>query len=232
MDSKCNKCLVRELGALKQLNQEELKHLSKVKQELSFKKGDTIFNEGKTVGGVYCLRNGKCKLSRLNGNGKEQIVRFIKGGDLIGYRSLFSDEPVTLTVSALESMEACYIPKDEIMRLMKSNNDFAMGMLKEVCHVLKVTNDSLAKMAQKSVKERLADTLLAMEESFGINENGEIDLKLSREEIASYIGTATESAIRLISDLKKEGVISVKGKMIRIEDKERLIHISEGFKLS
>lgn len=231
MESKCSLCIVKKMGVLHQLNKEELKHLSQVKKGLSFKKGEALFEEGKTVSGIYCLKDGKCKLSRLTSNGKEQIVRFIKGGDLIGYRSLFNDEPVTLTASALEDMEACFIPKEEIMHLVSINNEFAMGMLKEVCHVLKVTNDSLAKMAQKSVKERLADTLLALEETFGTNSEGAIDLKLTRDEIASYIGTATESAIRLISDLKKEGAITIKGKMITIKDKELLIHISEGFKL-
>lgn len=231
MESKCSLCIVKKMGVLHQLNKEELKHLSQVKEDLSFKKGDAIFEEGKTISGIYCLKDGKCKLSRLTGNGKEQIVRFIKGGDLVGYRSLFNDEPVTLTASALEDMEACFIPKEEIMHLVSINNKFAMGMLKEVCHVLKITNDSLAKMAQKSVKERLADTLLALEETFGTTTEGAIDLKLTRDELASYIGTATESAIRLISELKKEGIITIKGKMITIKDKELLIHISEGFKL-
>ncbi len=231
MESKCSLCIVKKMGVLHQLNKEELKHLSQVKEDLSFKKGDAIFEEGKTISGIYCLKDGKCKLSRLTGNGKEQIVRFIKGGDLVGYRSLFNDEPVTLTASALEDMEACFIPKEEIMHLVSINNKFAMGMLKEVCHVLKITNDSLAKMAQKSVKERLADTLLALEETFGTTTEGAIDLKLTRDELASYIGTATESAIRLISELKKEGIITIKNKMITIKDKELLIHISEGFKL-
>ena len=229
MDTKCKLCIVKKLGALHQLNSEELNHLSGVKQELSYNKGDVIFSEGKTIGGVFCLQDGKCKVSRLNGNGKEQIVRFIKGGDLIGYRSLFNEEPVTLSATALEEMNACYIPKEEIMHLIKSNNDFAMGMLQEVCNVLKTTNDSLAKMAQKSVKERLADTLIQMEDTFGKTTDGAIDLKLSREEIASYIGTATESAIRLISELKKEGVISVKSKYITIKDSDRLKHIAAGF---
>jgi len=219
------------MGALHQLNPEELKHLAQVKEELTYKKGDAIFEEGKSIGGIYCLREGKCKLSRLNGNGKEQIVRFIKGGDLIGYRSLFSDEPVALTASALEDMTACYIPRDEIMHLIENNNNFAKSMLREVCNVLRTTNDSLAKMAQKSVKERLAGSLLDLEEVFGTNNDGTIDLKLSREEIASYIGTATESAIRLISEFKKEGLIAIKGKKIMVLDKDRLRHIAEGFKL-
>lgn len=225
----CKNCNSDNHNALSELNLNELAHLSTVKEFVSLKKGESLFSEGKTIGGIYCLKNGKCKLSRLNGNGKEQIVRFIKSGDLIGYRSLFNDEPVTLTVSALEDVDACFIPRSEIMQLIRSNHDFALGMLEEVCHVLKTSNDSLAKMAQKSVKERLADTLLQLEETFGVNKYNEINLKLSREEIASYIGTATESAIRLISDFKKKGLIAVNGKLIAILDKEGLKHIAEGF---
>ncbi|HHC81004.1 MAG TPA: cyclic nucleotide-binding domain-containing protein, partial [Flavobacteriia bacterium] len=92
--------MIREFSTLKSLSKEDLKNISDHKDSIDFKKGDVLFSEGNILNGVYCIKEGICKLSRLSANGKEQIVRFIKGGDMLGYRSVLSEEPVTLTVTA------------------------------------------------------------------------------------------------------------------------------------
>ncbi len=84
-------------------------------------------------------------------------------------------------------------------------------------------------MAQKSVKERLADSLLFFQKTFGVDDEGYLNINLSREEIANSIGTATESSIRLLSQFKKEGFIEIKGKKIKILNKTKLQHITEGY---
>jgi CRP-like cAMP-binding protein len=196
---------------------------------MNFNKGQVVFTEGSTINGVFCVKTGKCKLSKLNSNGKEQIVRFVKGGDVLGYRSVIADEPVTLTVTALDDMNACFIPKSDIFEALEKNPKFIMDMMKTACSDLKDANMTLSKMAQKSVRERLADTLLFLEETFDVTEDGFINIQLSREEISSIIGTATESAIRLLSGFKKEKLINLNGKSIKIIDAQRLKNISEGF---
>ena len=227
--SKCQQCIIREFNTLKSLTKEELKTMSDHKDVHFFKKGDVLFSEGTTLNGVYCIKAGVCKLSRLSSNGKEQIVRFIKGGDMLGYRSVLSEEPVTLTVTALKDMEACFIPKKDIFDSIKVNPKFSMDMMKTVCHDLKDANASITKMAQKTVKQRLADTLLFLKETFGEDEEGYLDILLTREEIASVIGTATESAIRLLSEYKKKGFIASDGKKLQILDKTGLYKVSQGF---
>jgi len=203
--------------------------MSEEKDVMTFKKGDVIFEEGNTLNGVYCVKHGICKLSKLNPNGKEQIVRFIKGGDMLGYRSVLSEEPVTLTVTALKDMEACYIPKKEILDAIKENPKFSLDMMKTVCHDLRDANMSLSNMAQKNVRERLADTLIFLKETFGEDEDGNLDIVLTREEISSVIGTATESAIRLLSEFKKKGFISLDGKKVKVLDEVGLMRLSQGF---
>lgn len=227
--SKCQQCIIREFNSLKSLSPDELKCISEEKDLLTFKKGDVIFEEGITLNGVYCVKHGVCKLSRLNANGKEQIVRFIKGGDMLGYRSVLSDEPVSLTVTALKDMEACFIPKKEILDAIQNNPKFSLDIMKTVCHDLRDANISLSNMAQKTVKERLADTLIFLKETFDEDENGYLDIVLTREEISSVIGTATESAIRLLSEFKKKGLIALDGKMIKILDEVELLKLSQGF---
>ena len=225
----CRQCIVKELNSLKSLSGDELKCVSEHKNELSFKKGDVIFKEGMMLNGVYCIKEGKCKLTKLSPNGKEQIVKFIKNGDMLGYRSVLGEEPVNLSVVALEDMQACFIPKKDLYDSIKNNRDFSKDMFKVVCHDLKDANDTVANMAQKTVRERLADTLLYLDETFGEDEDGNINIKLSREEIANAIGTATESAIRLLSDLKKDNVISLTGKKIKIVNESALKKIGNGF---
>ncbi|RPD98697.1 Crp/Fnr family transcriptional regulator [Aureibaculum marinum] len=227
--SKCQQCIIREFNSLKSLSADELKSMSEQKDVLTFKKGDIIFEEGNTLNGVYCMKEGICKLSKLNANGKEQIVRFIKGGDMLGYRSVLSEEPVSLTVTALKDIKACFIPKKEILDAIKENPKFSLDMMKTVCSDLRDANMSLSNMAQKSVKERLADTLIFLKETFGEDEDGYLSILLTREEISSVIGTATESAIRLLSEFKKKGFIALEGKRVKILDEVELLKLSQGF---
>jgi len=227
--SKCDQCIIREFSTLKSLSKDDLKNISHHKDSIDFKKGDVLFSEGTIINGVYCIKEGVCKLSRLSANGKEQIVRFIKGGDMLGYRSVLSEEPVTLTVTALKDMKACYIPKKEIFDAIKANAKFSMDMMKTVCHDLKDANMAITNMAQKSVKERLADLLLFLKETFGLDDDGYLNIILTREEFSSVIGTATESAIRLLSGFKKDGLIDLDGKKVKVINEPELLRISQGF---
>lgn len=185
--------------------------------------------EGHTINGLYCVKDGKCKLTKLNTNGKEQIIKFVKGGDILGHRSILSDEPVGLNVTALEDMHVCFIPKGDILDMIRTNSQFSLSLMKNISHQLNEANTSISQMAQKPVKDRLAETLIHLEEIFGVDKEGFIDITLTREEIANTIGTATESAIRLLSNLKKDGVIDLTGKRIRIKEKATLHNISEGY---
>lgn len=185
--------------------------------------------EGNSINGLYCIKEGKCKLTKLNTNGKEQIIKFVKSGDILGHRSILSDEPVGLNVTALEDVHVCFIPKGDILESIKNNTQFSLSLMKNISQQLNEANTSISQMAQKPVKDRLAETLLELENIFGNDNEGCIDVVLTREEIANTIGTATESAIRLLSNLKKDGVIDLIGKKIKIKDRNSLKNISEGY---
>jgi CRP-like cAMP-binding protein len=158
--SKCEQCIVREFSSLKALNKEELLKMADCKTSYTIKKGEPIFEEGESVNGIFCVKDGVCKLSKLSANGKDQIVKLAKSGELLGQRSLISDEPANLSAVALEDMEVCFIPKSEIMNFFNQNNQFSMNVMKTICGDLKEADDHMVSMAQKSVKERLAETLL------------------------------------------------------------------------
>ncbi|MDG1398619.1 MAG: Crp/Fnr family transcriptional regulator [Polaribacter sp.] len=225
----CEQCIVRRLNSLKHLSQDELLRMAACKTSKIIKKGQPIFEEGEHINGVFCIKKGICKVSKMSENGKNQIVSLVKRGDLIGERSLVSDEVSNLSAFALNIMEVCFIPKDEIIKDLEKNPDFTMDILKTMANSLKKSENSVVNMAQKNVKQRLAETLLNLHSEFKTNQENAINIHLSREDIANIIGTATESAIRLLSDLKKREIIAFKGKDIIIVNKIKLEKIAQGF---
>lgn len=225
--SKCEQCIVRQMSSLKALSKDELVRMASCKTTKAIKKGEPLFQEGEHVNGVYCVEDGVCKLTKLSANGKDQIVKLVKKGELLGQRSMISDEPANLSAVALEDMQVCFIPKEEVIGFFNSNNKFSMAVMRNICGDLREADDIMVKMAQKSVKERLAHALLHLEDNFGQAEDKSIRVTLSREEIASMIGTATESCIRLLSDFNKLGLIELSGKKIKILDRNKLLRLAE-----
>lgn len=201
--------------------------MANCKTSYTIKKGEPIFEEGESVNGIYCIKDGICKLSKLSANGKDQIVKLVKPGELLGQRSMISDEPANLSAVALEDMEVCFIPKTEVLGFFNNNNQFSMNVMKTICGDLKESDDHMVSMAQKTVKERLAETLIYLEDTFGKNDDGSLHIQLSREELAGMIGTATESCIRLLSEFNKNGLIDINGKKISIIEKNKLKRMAE-----
>lgn len=227
--NKCSQCIVRQFSSLKHLTKEELLRVSACKTSKIIKKGDFLFEEGEHINGVFCIKDGICKVSKMSENGKNQIINLINHGNIIGERSLISNEVSNLSAIALNDMTVCFIPKDEIMRDLEMNTAFSFDVLKTMANSLKSADNLIVDMAQKSVKQRLAESLLNLKEKFGTTNQGVIDIHLSREDIANIIGTATESAIRLLSELKKKDIIEFKGKDIVIKNEQELEKIAHGF---
>ena len=219
---KCEQCIVRQFSSLKALNKDELLRMAECKTSYTIKKGELIFEEGEVTNGIYCIKDGVCKLSKLSDNGKDQIVKLVKPGELLGQRSMISDEPANLSAVALEDMEVCFIPRSEVMQFFTQNNQFSMNVMRTICDDLKGADDHMVNMAQKTVRQRLGETLIYLEETFGKNEDGSLHIQLSREELAGMIGTATESCIRLLSELNKSEYIELIGKKIKLLDKNKL----------
>ena len=225
--NKCEQCIVRQFSALKTLTKEELIKMADCKTSYTIKKGETIFEEGEVTNGIFCVKGGVCKLTKLSSNGKDQIVKLIKPGELLGQRSMISEEPTNLSAVALEDMEVCFIPKTEIIQFFTQNNAFSLNLMKSICGDLKEADQTMVSLAQKNVKQRLASVLLYLEENFGTDKDETLKLQLSREELAGMIGTATESCIRILSEFNKNELIELVGKKIKIVSKSKLQRLAE-----
>lgn len=215
--STCEQCIARQLNSMKTLTKDELREVSACKTSRFYKKGDIIFSENELLTGVYCVREGICKMTKLSSNGKDHTVKLMGKGDLIGQRSIISDERTHLSAIALNDVELCFVPKEQILSSIKSNREFSFKILQTLAQDLREAEDDLINMAQKTVRQRVAETLIYVSKTFGEDKDGYLNVNLSREDYASIVGTATESAIRVLSQFKKEGLISTKGKIIKIE---------------
>lgn len=195
-----------------------------MKSGMTFRKGQVIFGEGAHPLGLYCVNNGKIKLSHRGEDGKEQIVRLSKEGDVLGYRALLTNERYNATAVALDDTEICFIPRDTFFNVLKNNPDLSFEIIKMLSTELRKAEDRITDLAQKPVRERMAEGLLFLKETYGYEADGStINIVLSREDIANLVGTATETAIRLLSEFKNDKIVEFIGKKIRILDAERLV---------
>lgn len=229
MSSKCENCVVRQYNALKALNTADLTDINRAKETRTIKKGEAIFKEGQRLSGIYCVRNGASKLSKVTASGRDQIVKIATKGEILGHRSVVCDESANLSAVALDDMEVCYIPKSLIQDRIEANPEFVKKLMVSLAEELRTADDMIVDLSQKTVKQRLAQSLLYLKDQFGEDEDGSLELILTREDLAAVIGTATESCIRLLSDFKKKGYISTKGKNIKIENLSELERLASDF---
>nr|WP_321414665.1 Crp/Fnr family transcriptional regulator [uncultured Allomuricauda sp.] len=229
MESRCENCIIRQFNSLRAMSKEELKQVSDSKTTKTVKKGEPIFEEGDKLNGVYCVRNGISKLSKLSANGKDQIVKLASKGEVLGQRSVVSQETTNLSAIAVNDMEVCFIPKESINNTLQKNPNFTLEVLRHMAHDLKEADDVIVNISQKTVKQRMAEAFLYLQNNFGEDADGFLALTLSREDISNVVGTATESAIRIISEFKKMGLIHTSGKKIAIKDERKLLEMVEGF---
>lgn len=204
------------------LSKEDYNKYIEAKKTVFFNKGEALFEEGSNVDGIYFIENGTAKLYKLGFNRKEQILRFIKEGDIIGYRALLIDEAYQATAEAMSDLQAIFIPSDVFLHLLEVDSQLSYTMLQKISFELGESSNTVTFLAQKTVRERLAEVLLLLEQKLGTDPEGFIKISLTREEIANLIGTATESAIRLISEFKQDQYIEVEGRNIKILNHEKL----------
>lgn len=221
----CKFCKSRLNSVFNKVKNNELEQFDLNKSFTIYKKGQIIFNEGNHANGLYCIHQGKIKVYKLGSEGKEQIVRLAKNGEVLGYRALISNELYSATAEVLEPSMVCFIPKSAIFSVLDNDHELSLRMMKMLCRDLKNAEERLTNIAQKPVRERVAEVLLLLLQTFGIKDDKTINVSLTREDLASIVGTATESVIRLLSEFKKNKLIDLQGKKIKILDQMGLVRL-------
>ncbi|WP_421920535.1 Crp/Fnr family transcriptional regulator [Marinifilum sp.] len=193
-----------------------------------FKKGEYIYKEGEKPIGLICLSEGKVKIFKEGVGGREQIVRMAKPIGFIGYRALFAEENNIASAVAIEDSITCTVSYDLILKLLRSNADLALSIIRSLSTELGFSNNRTITLTQKHIRGRLAESLLFLRDTYGFEEDkATIKVYLSREDIANLSNMTTSNAIRTLSTFASEGVIGIDGRKIKILDKVRLDRISK-----
>lgn len=217
----CDHCKSRENSLFSHNNCKEVDLLNEVKVCSFYKKKQAIFLSGSYPRGVYCLNSGKVKVYSVGSEGKEHIVEIAKEGDIVGFKSMLSDEPYLVNAETLEDCNICFIPKEEFLNMIDQDQILRNRILSYLSVEINQRNRQITNMAQKSVRERLAFSLIILQKVYGLE-----PINLSREDLANFVGTATETLIRLLKDFEKEAIIQTNVRKINIINQTALIQIS------
>jgi CRP-like cAMP-binding protein len=201
---------------------EELSKLSVTRKVHHFKKKELVYTEGDEPSGIVFIIKGKIKTYKSHNDGKEFITGICTDGDFIGYNDLIEGKNYREAAEALEDVEICIIPKQDFFALLYSNRDVAAKFIKILSNNLNDMEDRLMHLAFNSVRKRVADSLLSLYVRYQKPNQKVTSFSISREDLASMVGTATESVIRTLSDFKDEKLIEIKDKQIFVLNPERL----------
>jgi len=196
--------------------------LTKGHKIINVSKKDEIFKEGRYPNALYFVVSGKIKAYRINEYGKEFIIDLYKPGDFLGYEALLEDTTYQFSAAALEDSEVCVIPKDQFFILLNNNKDISYTFIKLLSNGIKEKEDRLMKMAYNSIRKRVAEALIMLIDKYKKPEDKVFSINMSRSDLSSLVGTATETLIRTLSDFKEEGLVEVKGSTIKVINEEKL----------
>jgi CRP-like cAMP-binding protein/DNA-binding NarL/FixJ family response regulator len=204
---------VKSTGMIQKLSEEyDMEH---------YDKKQVLYQEGKRPRFLYYVTKGKIKGYKSHEDGKEYITNLYSDGDFIGYRALIEDTNYDDSASILEDAEVMQIPKDDFLQMIYSDINIASKFIHIITHNVKEKEERLLSLAYSSLRKRVAKALVDIVSKFNIKEQT-TPIEISREDIAQYVGTATESLIRTLSDFKAEKLIDIKSGKIIVNNVEKL----------
>lgn len=210
------------------LNEEQREFLTDHFTLQNYKKNEVIHCEGETPTHLMCLLSGKVKIYKDGVGGRSQIIRMIKPVEYFGYCAYFSGEDYITAAAAFEPSVICQIPMNVITTLVTQNNGLAMFFIKQLSKDLGIADERTVNLTQKHIRGRLAESLLFLKESYGLEEDGStLSIYLSREDLANLSNMTTSNAIRTLSQFAAERLITIDGRKIKIIDEEKLKKISK-----
>ena len=190
----------------------------------NYSKKQTLYQESKRPRFLYYLVKGKVKAFKTHEDGKEYITDLFSDGDFIGYPALIEDKNYDDSAIVLEDAEIMQIPKEDFLQMIYGNMDVATKFIRIITQNVKEKEDRLLSLAYSSLRKRVAKALVDIHSKFNA-ENTNKPLEISREDFAHYVGTATESLIRTLSDFKSEKLIEIKEGKISVINMEKLKHL-------
>ncbi len=219
INTNCQSCPESSKSIFCGLKSDEIELINSRKKCRVFEKGEMIFHEDAASKGIFCIQQGKVKVSQLGVDGKDQILHLAKDGDVMGYRATLSGDTYSCSAVTIEKSNICFIPKEVFLSLVESNSKLALKFIHLLSAELKIMETNLTKITQRPVKERIAQSLILLKNKYGLEkDDSTINIVIKREEIANLAGTTRETATRILYHFQEDKMIELKGKKIKIID--------------
>ena len=215
----------KSAACFKKLIPSELEFINQNKTQVLYRRGENICKQGAFASYVLYISDGSVKLFLESPNNKNINIKILRTSEFIGLSSIYGENIYNYSAVALEDSSICLIEKQSLRKLLNDNGNFASEIIKWYCVNEKQLFNKIKSLGHKQMHGRLADTLLYLCDNTFNQE--ELLSNLSRQDIADFSCISTESAVRLLTELKNEDIIKLEGKHIRIIDKARLIEISK-----
>jgi len=219
----CVECKKRS-QCFKKLIPSEIEFINQNKTQIVYKKGETICKQGAFASYVLYISDGLVRLYLDNPNNKNLNLKILKTSEFIGLSSIYGDNIYHYSTVALKDSVICLIEKDGFRKLLADNGQFASEIIKWYCEHEKQLFNKIHSLGNKQMPGRLADALLYLSDQDLAD--AQIFSHLSRKDIAGFSCISTESTVRLLAELKNDGIIDFDGKRIKITNKKRLVEIS------
>ncbi|CAH0167516.1 Transcriptional activator protein Anr [Pedobacter sp. Bi27] len=220
-----NVCDVKSCYLCSRVMVDWLPAVSQKKKNFQLKKGEQLFTETEPVGGIFFVFSGTIKVHKKWDNEKELIIRFARPGDVIGHLGLGKNPIYPVSATALEQATVCFIDLEFFRSSLKVNPDLTYQLMDFFASELQESHERMRNLAHMSVKGRVSNALLSLQSQFGVDNNGAINLDISRQDIASYSGTTYETLFKIFTEFINAGKISAQGKRIEILDASYLREI-------
>lgn len=208
------------------LSKEEQSLLEENMSICHYKKHEVIYVEGQRPDFLYCVISGHVKIYRDGVCGRSQIMRMLGAGEYFGYRASIAGEPYVTGAAAFGPTIICRIPMNYVLSIMEQNNKLQRFFISELAIDLGIADKRMVSLTQKHIRGRMAESILTLRDSFGLDKDGYINIMMTREELACYSNMTTSNSIRTLSSFVKEGLISVDGRRIKLLCDEELFLIS------
>lgn len=201
--------------------------LLKIMRVKYYRKNEAIFTDGTIPTGVFFLKEGKVKKYKVDNEGREQIIYIYNAGEFFGYPAILSEESYSDTSLTLEKSQIAFIPKNDFLELLEKSSIFSRLLLKSLSHEFSVMANLMTVQSQRTVRERIALSLLILNEKYrSEGASQEVLITLSRTDLASMAGTANETLARTVNEFIKEDLIQLEGRKIKLLDIKKLTEVA------
>jgi len=217
------KCDLATCSMCKSCKPEWHKAIDVNRKLIHYNKGESIFLEGDTVNGMYFIFSGLVKVHKKWSDNKELILRFAKDGAIVGHRGLGGDTIYPVSATALAPSDICFVDLDFFMATLKVNPDYLFDLMMFFAAELKESEKRMRNIAHMNTKGRIGQSLLTLQDKFGTDADGFINIEISRQDLASYTGTTYETLFKIMNELAEENAIHIDSKRTKLLDNPKLL---------